>query len=114
MVQLSNGRKKLIVTGGDSDPSSSTTFISSTEILDLTTMQWTWGVSLPNPFVAATSVPYKNTFLVVGGSYTTGVDYNTIYEYDPNTDNWFTRAETLTAGRSYAAAFLVPDEAVNF
>ena len=107
MVEFPDGKRKLVVTG--------TPYVSTTEILDLDTLQWTDGPGLPFPWAYTASVPYKNTFLVIGGLGThSGTVYSTdIYEFDPVNMNWITRSETLTQGRHSHAAFLVPDDVVN-
>ena len=87
--------------------------LQSTEILDLDTMQWSAGPNLPGPRYDAASVPYKNTFLVVGGKDGGHAVQDTIFEFDPETGDWITRIEQMTLKRSLFAAFMVPDYAVN-
>ena len=102
-MELGNGKKKLMVTAGGTD--------ALTNILDLDTLEWKTGLDLPNAAIHAASVPYKNTFLVVGGN--DGGFLDTIYEFHPETEVWITRSETLMTARHAHTAFLVPDSAVN-
>ena len=113
LVEYSDGRRKIIVTGG-----SSSDFLSSTEELDLQNPQtWVPGkMDLPEAWRQGTSVQFKNTFLAIGGQRYDGSSYyysDFIYEYDTNTDFWITRTERLVSERRHLAAFLVPDSVAN-
>ena len=106
-----NGTRKLVITGGEIDSS----LIRLTEELDLQTMEWSTGQDLPMFLSQSDSVPFGRSFLVVGGK--ANLDDNRrkefIYEYVRETNEWLTRAETFSAGRSDGAAFMVPDSAVD-
>ena len=102
----------LVVTGGWDG----TAHITSTELLDLDSMQWSNGPELPYGIFDAVAVPYKNTFLIVGGREASGNNnyyHNTILEFDAGTGDWITRSEQMSQERGIMAAFLVPDDAVN-
>ena len=90
---------------------STTTYYTSTEILNLDTLEWSAGPALPEALGFATAVQYRNTFLIVGGSGSTILD--TIYEYDAENDDWVSRPETLAVPRDNCAAFMMPDDAVD-
>ena len=111
-VLYPDGSTKLVVAGGRIP--STVDSISATEILDLDTLQWTTGQKLPGnlEIYAGSSVPYQNTFLIVGGQ-GHSMNHKTIFEWDPNTNGWITRTEQLTTARFRAPAFLVPDDAVD-
>ena len=113
LVQYDDGRKKIIVTGGQSSVD-----LSSTEELDIQDpgAQWVPGRPLPHKWREGASVQYKNTFLAMGGRWHDGSAYHNsdfIYEYDTDTDSWITRTERLATERCHLAAFLVPDSIAN-
>ena len=105
------GKKSLVVSAGIS---SSNAFLTSTEILDLDTLQWTNGIDYPHAIAYAPTVPFGNTFLVVVGGFGGSVGTKEIYEFDPSNNNWIKRSEECATDRVSAfTAFLVPDDAVN-
>ena len=107
MVEYKNGTKKLIVTGGyQSD------FLSSTEELDLDTLQWNAGTDLPEALDFGASVQFKDSFLAISGYSGFGFS-NKIYEYNRDSGDWIKRNETLITGRDTFSAFLVPEEVTN-
>ena len=110
MVNYPDGKKKLVVTGGHETVGD--TYHNSTQILDLETLEWAPATDLPYTIAYGSSVPFKDTFLVVGGE--DDVNYQTaIYQFDLTTNGWITRDEQLVTGRRLFASFLVPDNAVN-
>ena len=107
LVRGSGGKLKVVAAGGID---TSNAEMSSCEILDMDNPTgWTAGPLLPQPLQDAVSVPFGDTFLIVGG-HDNDVGSNNIYEYDNNMDSWITRPEKLTIGRYYPCALLVPDE----
>ena len=74
-------------------------------------LKWTSGPDLPKTGVYGVSVPYKNTFLIVGGIFESSS--KSIYQFDPNSEGWIRRSEGLQTDKRAMAAFLVPDSAVN-
>ena len=103
----------MIVTGGTDSEADGWNYLKSTQILDLKSLQWTSGPDLPLIGAFGVAVPYKNTFLVVGGKDSGHAVQDTIFEFDPETGDWITRIEQMTLKRSLFAAFMVPDYAVN-
>ena len=86
--------------------------------MDLETLEWnsvTTTSSLPLELMSAISVPFRNSFVVVGGFDVDAPSYHStaIYEFDPDALEWITRSETLKTGRFKTAAFFVPDDAVK-
>ena len=86
--------------------------------LDLEKMilpEWEPRALLPKEIYQGASVPYQDSFLIVGG-YNQEIedDYlDSIYYYNPITDNWDEFDEKLTYKRRYFTAFLVPDSFAN-
>ena len=105
IVTTPTGKKEYVVAGGNDD------WITldqqgSVEILDLETFEWRDAPDFPTPFYSAHSVPFGDTFLVVGGS--SNNDYlKSIYEYDVNSGEFFMRSEILSRPRPGAAASAV-------
>lgn len=108
LTKYPNGDMKVLVAGGFSD---STSFLTSVEVLNVkdSTAGWTEGTDLPVGIQIGASVPFKNTFLIVGGGFDGGYS-DLIYEYEAETDKWITRQERLNKGREKIAAFWIPDE----
>ena len=97
-----NGDNGILVAGGESETSS--------EFYNLQTGLWTPKASLPVDFFYSSSVPYQDSFLIVGGrSYSFGDDLDTIFKYNADLDQWDQFQQTLRYARYDFAAFLVPD-----
>ena len=85
--------------------------LSSTEMLNLDSAdQWTNGPNLPIGLRWGASVPFKDTFLIVGGLDINSNQSPYIYEYDVRNEAWIMRDERLTTARDRFTAFLIPDE----
>ena len=103
LVTYPDGTTGILVAGGFYD--------SSAEFLDIDRMQiWEPRASLPTYIAAGASVPYQDSFLIVGGWDNGGID--TIYYYNPAIDNW-DLLDNLDDSRDGMAAFMVPDEYAN-
>ena len=128
----SGGQKMFVVAGGQSS--------SSADILNLETMEWRAGPNLPSKYDtrggflnntytkcereidflllflvalrSSASVAYKSTFLLVGGLTSSNYD-DTIFEFDPETDEWIQRNEMLSEGKDRLMAIMVQDDIVN-
>ena len=65
----------------------------------------------------SSSVPYGNTFLLVGGRCTATCDpdeyYSEILEYNVESETWTTRDESLEMGRALQGVVLVKDDIVD-
>ena len=67
-------------------------------------------IPLPDDLAGGASVQYQDGFLIVGGySLSNSKFFDTIYYYNPIYPRWEKLAETLSIGRTVAAAILVPD-----
>jgi hypothetical protein len=61
--------------------------------------------SFPQAFAWATSVPFRGTFLIVGGH---EIDtFDTVYEFDAENRGWIEREEKLSEGLFRMAAMIV-------
>ncbi len=99
-------RKFIVVTGGDNDD-------RSTWMFDLYGEFWKPGIEFPNLYARiSASVPFKGTtFLVVGGGGNSGGGYSDqIVEFEPDTETWIQRPETLKDEKYQVAAFMIPDD----
>ena len=69
--------------------------------------------SLPVDITFSASVPYKDSFIIVGGNsdFTRG-NLDTIYYYNPSLDDWELLGR-MRYERSQATAFMVPDSFAN-
>ena len=106
VVTYPNGQKKLVVAGGDSDP--------STSILDLETLTYYPGPNLPYDIYTGSSVAFGNTFLIVGGYSRYESDYlDTIFEFDPSNEVWIERVEKIQRGDAAMTAFMVPENYIE-
>ena len=100
-----NGHKKLVVAGGlNADWNA----LSSSEELNLESLQWSSGPDLPLPIAFGESVPFRNSFLIVGGSH--GYKFSeAIFGYNAESNGWLRMPQQLKKRRSSFAAFLIPD-----
>ena len=106
LIKRPNGSLQMVVAGG---LSSNSIDLSSSEIYDINSQTWSTGPNLPSAWYLSTSVPFGDTFLVVGGV-SSGSRSDDIYEFDPVANTWKTRIEKMSLDRYDHAAFLVPDE----
>ena len=117
LPKMANGRddhacgiaKGEVVVAGGNIPETT----DSVEILNLETLRWRYGKSLPQPMEGAASINYGDSFLVVSGYRSAeGIRFylNTIYEYDPRDDSWIEWGVKLRPGRAYHAAIPIPDD----
>ena len=109
VYENSQGIRKMIVAGGETH---GTVYLTSTEILNLDTFTWSPGNELPFILVHGTSVPFRNTFIVVGADDGITNDFKSIMEFDADTEQFFARSEEISREKTRVAAFLVPDNAV--
>lgn len=84
----------------------------TSEFLDLDTLIWSPKASLPYSINSGTSVPWLDSFLIVGGDSNVESYLDTIYYYDPTSDRWQNIGH-LDYRRRSSAAFLVPDDYAN-
>ena len=111
MAYYPDGRRKLVVAGG---AIAQTTLTATSVLLDLDTMVWSNGPNLPMAINMALAVPYKDSFIIVGGVTPGGSNaQHNIFEFNVNTESFDFRGESIQISRYHHWAFLVPDEAVN-
>ena len=92
----STGHPSFLVTAGN-----------TTDILDLDTLTWSEAPALPAYIKDATSVPFGDTFLVVGGMLPDSYIADTVYEYDVQGRDWITRPERLPIARGRGTGVVV-------
>ena len=86
---------------------------SKTQILNLGTLVWRYGPhDFPFPLGYAASVPYGNTFIVIGG-YNGSIDQDAIYQYEVDTGDWLLLPQHLATARRVFAATMVPDDLIH-
>ena len=102
IVTFPNGTQMITVVSGSVEQTS--------EFMNLDENRWHYGPDLPYHISNAASIQLENTFLIIGGqNWTSYLD--SIWMFDPNTENWSQLEQKLTTVRVYTkAAFLVPDE----
>ena len=112
MATYPDGSRHLVAAGGDafSLGDDASTWIYD---LDMGIDIWRPGPKLDLSF--GESVPFKNSFLAVGGIDESDPEKkisNQIWEFnaDPFDEKWIRRPETLKSNRVYISAFLVPDD----
>lgn len=59
------------------------------------------------------TVPYKDSFLVIGGFADGAEELDTIYEYDIINDYWIRKPQQLQLARDTALAIMVDDTVAN-
>ena len=105
---LTNQGSEIVVTGGG--PA-----FNTTDIFSLVDMSWRTGPVLPSPLRLAASVPYGDTFLVVGGQQgDDGMSVDTIFQYDPEGPSWIEREERLALARDSHVAIPLPDDGTDY
>ena len=88
-INSNNAGPEVLVAGGNPND-------ISVEILSLSTMEWRVGPNLPKGIDYPASVPFGNSFLIIGGSdFEENTFYDTIYEYEVEGGNWIERPEKL-------------------
>ena len=106
LVTYPDGTQGILV-GGDYNG------VTSVEFLNLETLVWEPRQNLPIDVYGGASVPYQDSFLVVGGyQYNSDEFLDTIYYYNPNVDQWDLIAN-MEYSREFSTAFLVPDSYAN-
>ena len=84
---------------------------NSTEVLNLDTLEWSFGQQFPSGFGFQRTIPYRtDTFLAFGAHVSGEVSSDSIFQYVPGTKGWIRRPETLPYGGSGALAVVVPPE----
>ena len=106
-VELNNG--KVLVATGASGPPDCARFLTSAELYDPATGQWTYTGSTQVPRESATGIRLKDGRVLLAGGYTCGdTDPVTTEIYDPATGRW-SRAGDLPHGWMGGTMVLLPD-----
>src|SRR5208282_914983 len=101
IVKHPDGKMEIIVAAGRDT--------SATQIFSFETQTWRFGPEFPGGRLeGGASVPYEDTFVIVGGSIF-GTDYKrSIYVYVIETGSWSMLPQELSIARPLFAAFFVP------
>lgn len=102
LVTYPDGTQGILVTAGSDDVSS--------HFLNLETLLWEPKADFPYIVDRAPSVPFQDSFLVVGGY--SAAYIRTIHFYDTAADEWKGIAN-MEEGKRYTAALMVPDSFAN-
>ena len=96
--------EKVVAAGGLKDGS----YLSSTDIYNITTDSWSKGTPLPMSLSRAAVLPYETTFLVVGGETGKGIDSDKVFLYETS-GKWIEQPHMkLSEGKRNVVAMLVP------
>ena len=107
LATKSNGERMIVIAGGRT-----TGFESAVQIYDIAAGTWRMSENpLPHPLMFGSTVPFGDTFLIVGGSvdvYETGLPpSDEVLQFNPNEETWTVREERLGCGRyGHFAAFV--------
>ena len=102
-----------LVTGGSvlNTATASLEHKASTMILSIGrdgSIDWRFGPNLPVALSGGTVVPYRHSFMILGGQNATG-NVRDILEYDSVNEEWIRREEQLFMARQGGMAIRVPD-----
>ena len=107
MVNPTNGARSIVIAGGIYNGEFSTT----TDILDLQTLQWKRGPPLPITLARAQMLEHYNGGVIVIGGESRGNTYRDEIFYLPaESDSWIKLPQRLRRKRSHHVAFPIPDE----
>ena len=107
LIQSNNSGPEIVVAGGSQVG-------LLVEILSLSTMEWREGPNLPKDIEFPASVPFGNSFLIIGGSNTGEYGfYDSIYEYGVEGGNWIERPEKLSQAKYDLTAVMLDTNDVN-
>ena len=84
LVKQTDGTRQIVVAGGRYLASTS----NVTEILDLQTLEWSTGDDLPDDINSGASVPFNDSFLIVGGLDADNPPVKSIYYFNPQDQKW--------------------------
>ena len=102
-----DGSQEVIVASGWYD------IDSKTEILDLETKQWRSGPVYPVPgrISGASTIPYKDSFIAIGGHIVYVGYTDRIYYFDRESDAWAPMSASLAEERYFFPTLYIPDDA---
>ena len=103
LVTQPDGSKSGMIAGG--------IIKSSSEMFDFKTNSWTKKADLPYKLGGGSTLPYRDSFIIIGGNnYDSWSESKSILYYNPLFNKWETLEEELKLGRTYFTAFYVPDQ----
>ena len=82
------------------------------QILDIAARTWSVGPSLPSHLKATVAVPYKRSFLLVGGRSNEAFT-DEVLEFDSENMRWISRPERMPGATSHHFAAWISDEDAN-
>ena len=97
-------QQEVVAAGGVTDLGKTS---DAVEIYSIRDGYWKSANPLPSPIMEATSVPYDNSFLIVGGVGDLGQLSDLIYRYDTGKDSWVLLDARLPTAASFVAASMV-------
>ena len=107
MRNPASGSYDLIVVTGGQDPSGNS--LNTTEILDLTTMQWRPGPDLPVKLYASTMVEHHDQGVVlIGGADESEAAVAELYHLATESKGWNLMKQKMVTRRFFPTAFPVP------
>ena len=92
--------QSILITGGSTN---------STEQFDFQTMSWSKSTDLPYEIASGVTLPYKDSFVIIGGHDTDYTNTKSILFYDNLSNKWEILDVELEIGRADFTAFYVPD-----
>ena len=101
-----DGKQEVIIAGGDT----STGRTDSVEVYSIEDNRWMAGNSLPVALYYMASVPFRNSFLVVGGYSSTEGFSSRIYMYNGEDGTWTKQPISLQKARYQHTAILVSSD----
>ena len=111
LVKYSDGSEHIVVAGGNAGGDNQKS--SVTEIFDLQTLTWSVGDHLPFKLEDGESVPFEDSFLIVGGEEMPYNYVDSILFFNPIFQEWEQRNETMKRIRTEFATFMVPNSYAN-
>ena len=106
MVTYPDGTKGILIAGGPAD--------TTALFLNLQTLIWEPKPNLPHDISQGVSVPFLDSFLIVGGESLGETGFlDTIYYFNPGVEEWVLMDVRMEHKRVYHAAFMVPDSYAN-
>ena len=104
-VAAGDGNQQEVITAGGANALGDTSDV--VEIYSVNSGTWRTANPLPSPIMEATAVPFRGSFLIVGGVVSGGSLSDLIYRYDVGSDSWELADTRLPAAASGVAAAMV-------
>ena len=106
MAKFPDGKMRAVVAGG---------YTYTTEVYDAELDEWTLADDLPHEgnapwLMYAAAAQLADTFVLVGGMVSSGVDSDTILKFNPTTRGWDVLPQRLRQPLSNHVAIPIPDD----